>query len=95
MNHWSWKKLYNFYAFPDQSTTVGVTTPAAPHCGENCNKTITITPSTATGLYQWESTNWGISDYPEDCICILNVNVSFEFFITCMYSGWRTGSRLG
>lgn len=47
----------------------------APYCGLYCNHTIVITPTTASGTYQWESANWGVTDYPDDCTCILNVQV--------------------
>ena len=51
------------------------TTISAPLCGENCNLTIVLTSYNESGFYQWDSTNWGIGDYPDDCTCTLNVQV--------------------
>ena len=50
-----------------------------PLCGTECNKTITIDAATASGVFQWQSEGWGISDYPEDCTCMLNVEVRRSF----------------
>ena len=49
-----------------------------PRCGVECNRTITIDSATPSGVYQWESQNWGIGDYPEDCTCTLSVEVAIH-----------------
>ena len=52
------------------------TTTQIPYCGLYCNQTIVITPTTASGVYEWESVGWGVTDYPDDCTCVLNVQVA-------------------
>ena len=54
---------------------MSTTSPAVPYCGVYCNASIVINPWTPSDVFQWESENWGIADYPEDCICTLNVQV--------------------
>ena len=50
-----------------------------PICGIDCNKTIIITSDTASGVYHYDSVNWGYDNYVEDCTCVLNVEVSFYY----------------
>lgn len=54
---------------------------AVPHCGVYCNASVVINPWTSSDVFQWESENWGIGDYPEDCICTLNVQVGSVFVV--------------
>ena len=50
-------------------------TTTIPVCGTSCSKTIILSSTNTSGVYQWQSPNWGVSDYPEDCVCDLNVEV--------------------
>ena len=51
----------------------------SPRCGIDCNKTIIITPNSQDETYYWQSDGWGLTNYTEDCVCVLTVEVSLAF----------------
>ena len=50
-------------------------TPTPDVCGADCNSTIVIDPSTLDQIYSWQSSGWGVANYPDDCTCTLTVEV--------------------
>ena len=56
-------------------------TPTPDRCGADCNRTIMIDPSTLDQIYSWQSSGWGVDNYPDDCTCTLTVEVRSHWII--------------
>lgn len=55
-----------------------MTTPATVFCGIDCNKTVIITASSPDEITTWNSHNYDVSNYPDDCTCTLTVKVNYK-----------------